>query len=69
MENIQFTQVQSSNIISIGHDGTNLYVNYKSGTYKYENVDKSVYESLLTSESKGRFMNEHIKGRYNYTRV
>ena len=69
MTNIQFTEVQSSNIISIGHDGTNLYVNYKSGTYKYENVDKSVYESLLTSESKGRFMNEHIKGRYNYTRV
>ena len=54
MENIQFTQVQSSNIISIGHDGTNLYVNYKSGTYKYENVDKSVYESLLSSDSKGR---------------
>jgi hypothetical protein len=69
MTNIQFTEVQSSNIISIGHDGTNLYVNYKSGTYKYENVDKSVYESLLTSESKGRFMNENIKGKYTYTRV
>ena len=69
MTNIQFTEVKSSNIISIGHDGTNLYVNYKSGTYKYENVDKSVYESLLTSESKGRFMNENIKGKYNYSRV
>ena len=69
MTNIQFTEVQSSNIISIGHDGTNLYVNYKSGTYKYENVDKSIYESLLTSESKGRFMNENIKGKYTYTRV
>lgn len=69
MENIQFTPVQSSNIISVGHDGTNLYVNYKSGTYKYENVDKSVYESLISSESKGRFMNENIKGKYTYTRV
>lgn len=69
MTNIQFTEVQSSNIISIGHDGTNLYVNYKSGTYKYENVDKSIYESLLTSDSKGRFMNENIKGKYSYTRV
>lgn len=69
MENIQFTPVQSSNIISVGHDGTNLYVNYKSGTYKYENVDKSVYESLLTSDSKGKFMNENIKGKYNYSRV
>lgn len=69
MTNIQFTEVKSSNIISVGHDGTNLYVNYKSGTYKYENVDKSVYESLISSESKGRFMNENIKGRYNYSRV
>jgi hypothetical protein len=69
MENIQFTPVQSSNIISVGHDGTNLYVNYKSGTYKYDNVDKSVYESLISSESKGRFMNENIKGKYTYTRV
>ena len=66
---IQFTEVKSSNIISVGHDGTDLYVNYKSGTYKYHNVDRSVFESLLTSESKGRFMSEHIKGRYSYSRV
>ena len=69
METIQFTPVQSSNIISVGHDGTNLYVNYKSGTYKYENVDKTLYESLLNSESKGKFMNEHIKGKYSYSRI
>ena len=69
MKNITFTPVQSSNIISVGHDGTNLYVNYKSGTYRYDNVDKSVYESLISSESKGRFMNENIKGKYTYTRV
>ena len=69
MTNIQFTEVKSSNIISVGHDGTNLYVNYKSGTYKYENVDRSIYESLISSESKGRFMNENIKGKYNYSRV
>ena len=69
MTNIQFTEVKSSNIISIGHDGTNLYVNYKSGTYRYDNVDRSVYESLLTSESKGRFMNENIKGKYSYSKI
>ena len=69
MTNIQFTEVKSSNIISVGHDGTNLYVNYKSGTYKYENVDKTIYESLLTSDSKGKFMNENIKGKYSYTRI
>lgn len=69
MTNIQFTEVKSSNIISVGHDGTNLYVNYKSGTYKYDNVDKKLYEDLLNSSSKGQFMNENIKGKYNYTKL
>lgn len=71
MKNITFTPVESSNIISVGYDETtsSLYVNYPSGIYKYDDVEKSVYESLLTSPSKGRFMNENIKGQYNYSRV
>ena len=71
MKNIIFTPVESSNIISVGYDEmtSSMYVNYPSGTYKYDGVDKSVYESLLTSPSKGRFMNENIKGQYNYSRV
>ena len=71
MENIIFTSVESSNIESVGYDDTtsSMYVKYKSGTYKYDGVEKSVFESLLTSTSKGKFMNENIKGQYNYTRV
>ena len=71
MKHITFTPVKSSNIISVGYDETtsSLYVNYPSGTYKYDDVEKSVYESLLTSPSKGRFINENIKGQYNYSRV
>lgn len=71
MKNIKFESVQSSNILSVGYDEStkNLYVNYKSGIYKYENVEKSVYESLMSSESKGRFMNEKVKGTYQYTRL
>ena len=69
LNEIKFVEVQSSNVVSIGYENNNLYVNYKSGTYKYENVDQSVYESLLNSESKGRFMNEHIKPKYTYYRV
>lgn len=71
MKNIIFIPVESSNIISVGYDETtsSMYVNYPSGTYKYDGVDKSVYESFLTSPSKGRFMNENIKGQYNYSRV
>ena len=71
MENITFKSVESSNIESVGYDDTtsSMYVKYKSGTYKYDGVEKSVFESLLTSTSKGKFMNENIKGQYNYTRV
>lgn len=71
MENIIFTPVESSNILSVGYDETtsSMYVKYLSGTYKYDNVKKSTYESLLTSPSKGRFMNQNIKGQYTYSRV
>ena len=71
MNNIKFQSVQSSNIQSVGYDETTstLFVKYTSGTYKYENVDKKVYEGLLTSDSKGRFMNENIKGQYTYSKV
>lgn len=71
MKHITFTPVKSSNIISVGYDETtsSLYVNYPSGTYKYYGIKKSVYESLLTSPSKGRFMNKNIKGQYRYSMV
>ena len=71
MKNIKFESVQSSNILSVGYDNStnSLYVNYKSGIYKYDHVESSVYENLMSSESKGRFMNENIKGRYNYSRM
>ena len=69
LNEIKFVEVQSSNVVSIGYENNNLYVNYKSDTYKYENVDQSVYESLLNSESKGRFMNEYIKPKYTYYRL
>ena len=71
MKNINFTPIESSNIESVGYDEntSSLYVKYPSGTYKYDGVGKSVYESLLTSPSKGRFMNENIKGQYQYSKI
>jgi hypothetical protein len=71
MKNIKFESVESSNILSIGYDETEsvLYVNYKTGIYRYDGVDKSTYESLMSSDSKGRFMNENIKGQFNYSKM
>ena len=63
------TTVESSNVVAIGYDDNTLYVKYSSGTYKYDNVPKEVAEKLFKADSKGRFMNENIKGQYNYSRV
>ncbi len=34
------------------------------GPYSYYGVPEQVYCAFLVAQSKGRFLNEHIKGRY-----
>jgi hypothetical protein len=63
-------EVQSSNIKSVEWQEDNtLTVEYNSGTYKYLGVSKELYESLIKAESKGRFMNENIKGKFPYMKA
>ena len=67
-------KVQSSTISEIDREVVNdelfLKVTFVNGReYLYQNVPSDVYESFLTSQSKGKFLNENIVGRYNYTRV
>lgn len=66
---INMTPVESSNIVAIGYGDNTLYVKYSSGTYKYDNVPKEVAEKLFKADSKGRFMNDYIKGSYNCTKL
>lgn len=67
---VNMVQVESSNVVAIGHDGNDLYVEYNSGhTYCYRNVPKQVYEALLAAPSKGSYMNENIKYSYDYKRI
>ena len=65
-------KVESSNISAVGYDMSfgSLIVEYKSGTkYQYKNVPYEVYENLLKAESKGRFVNENVKGKFEYGRI
>ena len=63
-------EVVSSNIRAVGYEGNDLIVEYLSGTkYKYKAVPKDLYETLLTAESKGRFVNNNIKGKFEYEKV
>ena len=67
---MKLNEVVSSNIKKIGYEGTDLIVEYKSGVqYRYKDVPQELYEGLSQAESKGRFMNANIKGKFEYERI
>lgn len=64
--------VQSSNIRSVGYDedSMTLEVEFHSGDiYHYFNVPESVYSGLINAASKGSYLNNHIKGRFQYRKI
>jgi hypothetical protein len=64
--------VDSSMIHAAGYDEDEreLEVVFNSGeVYRYENVDKEVYEGLMAADSKGRYMRAHIIDMYPYYKV
>jgi len=64
--------VASSNIASIGYDGTMLVleIEFSSGSvYQYLDVPQQVFEALMSAVSKGQFFATSIKGSYRYVRV
>ncbi|MBQ6627966.1 MAG: KTSC domain-containing protein [Methanobrevibacter sp.] len=67
---MELKEVVSSNITNVGYENDTLFVKYKSGaTYKYKNFPQELYESFLEAESKGRFMNTEVKGKYEYEKI
>ena len=65
--------VNSTNIDSVGYnaDTQTLTVKFKvSGqVYEYLNVPQTLYEGLMASESKGKYINENIRSQFTYRRV
>jgi hypothetical protein len=58
--------VKSSTIknVSVSQKG-NLIIEFNSGvSYRYYNVGSYTVDSLLEAESKGKYFNQYIKGRY-----
>lgn len=71
MKKHNWTNINSSNIERVAYDEITkeLLVDFKNGKeYYYINVPKLLYEDLLNSTSKGKFLNEKIKGDYGYGR-
>jgi hypothetical protein len=65
--------IDSKNIEAIGYDADTmqLHVRFlKSGeTYIYFNVESWVFEEFKAADSKGSFLNQRIRGKYEYSKA
>lgn len=62
--------VESSSIDSVGFEKNVLEVRFRNGgLYQYFDVPETVLASLMRAESKGRFFNQQIRGRYPAARL
>ena len=64
--------VESEMLVAAGYDDKScmLQVVFTTGeTYRYKEVPFDQFEALMSAESKGRFMQKHIIGHYEYERV
>jgi hypothetical protein len=64
--------VDSSAIAAVGYDTgpQRLLVTFNSGrTYAYYGVSSQSYYDFTIANSKGRFFNQAVKGRYAYRRL
>ena len=69
---VEMQRVESSNVWAVGYDAefARLFVEFTNGaTYRYDGVEKDLYETLLNAESVGKFLNANIKDRYATTKV
>jgi hypothetical protein len=68
--------VKSSTIVGYGwsaagslRDAGDLTVKFKSGYYKYKDVDATTFWSFYDAESKGRYFAQHIKDKFDFEKV
>lgn len=60
----------SSNVDQYGYENGTLLVSFKNGShYNYYDVPAKLFEDLQKAESKGKFLNENIKGKYKYDKL
>ncbi len=64
--------VNSSNLSAVGYDESTatLYISFRhGGTYTYSSVPKSVYNGLMSANSKGTYHKAYIKNSFEYHRI
>lgn len=65
------TEVESTNIAAVGHDGHDcLYLRFHNGgTYKYTGVPPHLATEMAKAESIGKFFHAFINNKYPYEKV
>lgn len=69
---IKRTPVVSSNVASVGYSRSlrALEIEFVRGAvYRFLNVPAIVYRELLASDSKGHFIAERLRGKYEFVRI
>lgn len=64
--------VSSSTISSIGYDisSMTLEIEFKNGgIYQYQSVPEEVFQSLISARSHGTYLHDHIKDKYQYSKI
>lgn len=63
--------VSSSNLVAVGYDKANkiLRVQFNSGIYDYYDVPESIYDGLLSAQSKGQYHSSFIKHSFRYSKI
>ena len=66
---MEMQELDSSVVSAAGYSRV-LEVAFNSGrVYQYFDVDESVYQAFLASESKGKYFNAHIRGKFPYREI
>lgn len=66
---MEMQSFESSVVKATGYSRV-LEIEFQSGrVYQYFDVDESVYLTFLKSESKGKYFNAHIRGKYPYREI
>lgn len=64
--------VRSQDIAVVGYDSLSetLELAFRSGNvYHYQKVPEKVYSDLLKAPSKGLYVRDHVKEKYDYQKV
>ena len=61
--------VESSVIDAVGYSRV-LEIRFESGrVYQYYNVPEDIFEGMMQAESKGRYFNANIRGKFDYQEI